>query len=282
MKKEVNLNTCKDKVMYYLNLALLISTLATTTFFLTGCKNDSEVNEEITETNENEEIDMNFNQFDLPKEGETIAIMHTNKGDIKIRLFPKYAPKAVENFVGLAKAGKYDGVIFHRVINDFMIQSGDYTNGNGTGGQSIWGREFADELNENVLLYRGALAMANRGSNTNGSQFFIVQTKTIDPMLIKQLEGAGIPQEYIDGYKQHGGTPHLDFRFTYSAHTVFGQVYEGLDIVDTIAQVTTDQNDKPLEDVIITSIDIETATNVEVLDETNEELKIEDDNSNKE
>lgn len=207
-----------------------------------------------------EEKEMEFNQMEKPQSGETIAIMHTNMGDIKIRLFPQYAPKTVENFTTLAKEGKYNGVTFHRVINDFMIQGGDYENHDGTGGDSIYGSGFDDELDEHVLLYRGALAMANRGRGTksNGSQFFIVQTKTVDQSLMKQIKDAGIPKEMYEGYEKFGGTPHLDFRFTYNGHTVFGQVYEGLDVVDNIAAVAVDSNDKPLEDVIITSIEIKT------------------------
>ena len=210
-------------------------------------------------TNRNEEEDMEFNQMDMPKSGETIAIMHTTMGDIKIRLFPQYAPKTVENFITLAKEGKYDDVIFHRVIDDFMIQGGDYENGDGTGGKSIYGDGFADELDEHVLLYRGALAMANRGrgTNSNGSQFFIVQTKKVDNELIKQIKSAGIPKEYYEGYEKYGGTPHLDFRFTYNAHTVFGQVYEGLNVVDSIAQTEVDSSDRPINDIKIKSIDIE-------------------------
>ena len=257
----------------YAGLLTLAAVTLTSGVVLCGCNNisttstngdineaqNNDGNETSDKLNGNEEKDMEFNQMDMPKSGETIAIMHTSKGDIKVRLFPQYAPKTVENFIQLSKEGKYDGVTFHRVINDFMIQSGDYENHNGTGGKSIYGNGFEDELDEHVLLYRGALAMANRGrgTNSNGSQFFIVQTKKVDSQLIKQIKDSGIPKEYYEGYEKYGGTPHLDFRFTYNAHTVFGQVYEGLDIVDSIAQVATDSNDKPLEDVIISSIDIE-------------------------
>ena len=154
-----------------------------------------------------------MNQLDRPQKGETIAVMHTSLGDISIRLFPDKAPKTVENFVTHAKNGYYDGLKFHRVINDFMIQGGD----------------------------------------TNGSQFFIVQAKSVDPRLISQMRNMSdsFPAETVAGYENVGGTPHLDFR-----HTVFGQVYDGMVVVDAIAAVKTGRNDMPVEDVMISSIDV--------------------------
>ena len=117
--------------------------------------------------------------------GGPTAIMKTSMGDIEILLYPDQAPKAVENFVTHAKAGYYDGLIFHRVINDFMIQGGDPL-GTGTGGESIWNEPFADEFDDGLRNYRGALSMANSGTDTNGSQFFIVQAKTIPDMTAEQ------------------------------------------------------------------------------------------------
>ncbi len=184
-----------------------------------------------------------------PQKGDTVAIMKTNMGDIKIKLFPDKAPKAVENFTTHAKNGYYDNLIFHRVINDFMIQGGDPT-GTGAGGESIWGGAFEDEFDLDMLNYRGALSMANSGANTNGSQFFIVQNKTLSEDMKASLKEVGYPDALIENYK-NGGTPWLDF-----AHTVFGQVYEGMDIVDKIAGVKVDDNDKPLEDVVIKNIEI--------------------------
>ena len=112
-------------------------------------------------------------QLSAPQKGDTLAVMHTNMGDIKIKLFPEKAPKTVENFVTHSKNGYYNGLKFHRVINDFMIQGGD-PRGNGTGGESIWGGSFKDEFDPELHNLRGALSMANSGPNTNGSQFFIV------------------------------------------------------------------------------------------------------------
>lgn len=190
-------------------------------------------------------------QLEKPAKGEKIAVMQTNMGDIKIRLFPEVAPKAVENFISHAENGYYDGLIFHRVINDFMIQGGDPT-GTGRGGESIYGHSFEDEFDLSARNYRGALSMANAGPNTNGSQFFIVQAKNVDDGLISQmteLADRGFPEEVTENYKKIGGTPWLDFK-----HTVFGQVFEGMDVVDNIAQVKVGSQDKPVNDVIIEKI----------------------------
>ena len=229
------------------------------------------------------------------------AVMHTNMGDITIRLFPEVAPKTVENFVTLAKKGYYNGLIFHRVIKDFMIQGGDPT-GTGAGGESIYGAKFEDECSRELHNFRGALSMANAGPNTNGSQFFIVQngeapTKDVEALAVQvacyellndakrrvqmmqeALEDAPKIQAYIDEvntrlndyqstglpedvkeyaaaiaekYAEVGGTFHLDF-----AHTVFGQVIDGMKVVDDIANVRTARGDRPLHDVTIDSIDI--------------------------
>ena len=196
---------------------------------------------------------MNAFQLKTPEKGDTIATMHTNMGDIKIKLFPDKTPKTAENFITHAKNGYYDGLKFHRVIKDFMIQGGDPL-GTGIGGESIWGGKFEDEFDTELHNLRGALSMANAGPNTNGSQFFIVQASEAPANMLEQMEeltDSGFPRDIIEAYRELGGTPWLDFR-----HTVFGQVFEGLEIVDKIAEVKT-VNDKPCEDVIITSIDIE-------------------------
>src|SRR5690348_14694995 len=147
------------------------------------------------------------------------ATMHTNHGDIELELFDEAAPKTVSNFTRLAQQGFYDGVIFHRVIRDFMIQGGDPT-GTGTGGP---GYTFEDEINDHKIV-RGALAMANAGPNTNGSQFFIVTT---------------------------GEAPWLDGR-----HTVFGQVTSGMEAVDSIEASDTDARDKPAQDALIERVEL--------------------------
>ncbi|MCL2884520.1 MAG: peptidylprolyl isomerase [Oscillospiraceae bacterium] len=150
------------------------------------------------------------------------AIIHTSMGDITIKLFTDQAPKAVENFLTHAANRYYDGVIFHRVIPDFMVQGGDPT-GTGRGGESIWGEPFADECRSTLPCVRGALAMANAGPGTNGSQFFIIQAES---------------------------TPWLDGK-----HTVFGQVTAGMDVVDAMAAAPRDRRDKPLTDIAIQSIE---------------------------
>lgn len=195
-------------------------------------------------------MNMDYPQLNLDKVKGPKATIKTNHGDIKIQLFPEQAPMTVENFVRLAQKGYYDKTIFHRVISDFMIQGGD-PKGNGTGGTSIWNHLFEDEFSRGLFNLRGALSMANSGPNTNGSQFFIVQNKNMPKRYIKQMEPAGYPKEIIHAYKQ-GGTPWLDGR-----HTVFGQVIDGMDVVDEIAKVKKDKMDKPLEDVVIITIDID-------------------------
>lgn len=178
------------------------------------------------------------------------ATIKTNFGDIEVQLFAKQAPKTVENFVGLSEKGYYDGVIFHRVIKDFMIQGGDPT-GTGMGGESIWDQPFEDEFSSDLFNLRGALSMANAGPSTNGSQFFIVQNKNMAPQMLEQMKAAKYPEEIIAAYEK-GGTPWLDHR-----HTVFGQVIKGMNIVDKIANIKTKRQDKPSEDVVIETILIE-------------------------
>lgn len=183
-------------------------------------------------------------------DNERVVEMKTNYGTITIKLFPEKAPKAVENFLTHAQDGYYDGVTFHRVIKDFMIQGGDPT-GTGMGGESIYGEPFEDEFSLEVFHLRGALSMANAGPNTNGSQFFIVQKSELEEGYRDALKKAGFPEKIIDAYMELGGTPHLDHR-----HTVFGHVIKGMDVVDKIANVKTTIGDKPVEDVVIEGIEI--------------------------
>lgn len=190
-----------------------------------------------------------FPQLALEKQTGHKAVIKTNRGDVVVQLFPELAPKTVKSFVELAKKGYYDGIIFHRVIPDFMIQGGDPT-GTGMGGESIYGGSFEDEFSKELFNLRGALSMANAGPNTNGSQFFIVNNQNVPSNMLGQLEGAGYPAEIIEAY-QAGGTPWLDFR-----HTVFGHVIEGMSVVDEIAGVQRGPQDRPVHDVVIETIEI--------------------------
>lgn len=162
-----------------------------------------------------------------PLEGTTmtVAVMKTNMGEIVLRFFPEVAPKAVENFRGLAEKGYYDGVIFHRVIDGFMIQGGDPT-GTGMGGNSIWGKYFENEVHpDHVFDRKGILAMANAGKDTNGSQFFI----TLDAC------------DWLNG-----------------GYTIFGEVVEGQDVVDTIGKLEGHPtSNKPIRTVTIEGITFE-------------------------
>lgn len=198
------------------------------------------------------------NQMAEPAAGETIAVMHVkNYGDITFKFFADKAPKAVENFLTHAKDGYYNGVKFHRVIEEFMIQGGD-PKGDGTGGESIWGTGFAEEFDQGLVPYRGALCMASAGTGTSslGSQFFIVQANPDE----QQLSSIKImySQSFAEAYSKYGGYPSL-----YNNYTVFGQVVSGMDVVDKIAAVekTVSQSGEksvPTTDIVIESIDVTT------------------------
>ena len=198
----------------------------------------------------------NFPQLsDKVADDEAEVKITTTEGAISMKLFPKYAPLAVENFLTHAKEGYYNGVIFHRVIKNFMIQTGD-PKGNGTGGESIWngkdktidaGHGFKNEISAYLYNLRGALAMANSGADTNGSQFYINQNQTDSS---DQLSSKRYPAQIIDAYKK-GGNPSLD-----GGYTVFGQVTEGMEVVDKIAASETDENNKPKSEIKIQKIEI--------------------------
>lgn len=171
-----------------------------------------------------------FDQTDLPVKGEKIAILTTNFGEIKIRLFSNKAPETVKNFIELTNQGKYENVTFHRIVPGFVIQGGDFEKGNGTGGYSYKGpgTEIDNEIDPELSHIQGAVSMANAGPNTNGSQFFIVLPET--------------RATFLDG-----------------DYSIFGQVYEGMKVVDAIAAVQTDDNDMPLEKVMIEKVEIKDA-----------------------
>lgn len=195
----------------------LLTFIALTALFLAGCSSAPAPNQHPT---------MQLQ----PESGDTVAILHTTKGDISVLLYADDVPETVKNFTEHAKAGRYDGVPFHRVIRDFMIQTGDFENGNGTGGYSYKGpgTYLNDEVVEGYEHIRGALSMAKTQlPNTAGSQFFIVQAE----------EGTN----WLDG-----------------VHTVFGYTYDGMDVVDEIANVVTVSQDRPAEEILIKTVEVKT------------------------
>ncbi len=226
-------------------------------------------------------------QLEEPAKGEEIAVMTMKTGEvIKIRFFPDEAPKAVYNFKLHAIQGYYDGLTFHRVMENFMIQGGS-PDGTGTDGVSVWDQDFEDEFAGNLVNIDGSLSMANRGPATNGSQFFINCTNTpVQSSLWSQYEQAFEEfqevykenKEYIDSnpnlktldmdkvteeykalYEAQGGNVHLDGAYSTNGtgHTVFGQVFEGMDSVYALSKAETDpSNDKPLEDMVIEKVEI--------------------------
>ena len=219
---EVKNNTTKENTTTNTSTNTEISTVTNTT------------NTVVTEEDTIDYVAAAEKQMSLPEKGETIAIIHVkNYGDIKVKFFNEVAPKAVENFVTHAKEGYYNGLTFHRIIDEFMIQGGDPL-GNGTGGESIWGEGFGTELDKSLVPYRGSLCMAmSSAPNSIGSQFFITQAnynQSYYNYFKSWLMSNGLSTEVADLYKQYGGYLSL-----YMQYTVFGQVYEGMDVVDKIA-----------------------------------------------
>ncbi|MDT2757795.1 peptidylprolyl isomerase [Enterococcus asini] len=217
-------------------IIISVTTLAALVFLGACSSTTTKSSDSSTQTTETSSS-VDLNSLELPQlsdevaEDETLVEMVTSAGSIKIKLFPTQAPKAVENFVTHAKEGYYNGTKFHRVIEDFMIQGGD-PKGDGTGGESIWGDSFENEISNQLYNIRGALAMANSGGDaTNGSQFFIVQNKD------DKSDGLAIqyyPEAIIEAYKK-GGVPQLD-----GGYTVFGQVVDNdMEVVDKIATSET-------------------------------------------
>lgn len=243
-------------------------------------QNSSASEQQLNSSSENQQEKALGYQLDKPAAGEEIAIMKTSMGEIKLRFFPESAPKTVDNFKQLVKKGYYNGITFHRVINNFMIQGGDPT-ATGMGGESAFGKPFEDEFSKSLVNLRGAVAMANSGPNTNGSQFFINQTPASafggwayyeqgydvykqNPEAVTSQYGnlvdmSKISDAYKKLYTENGGNPTLDgaYNTTGKGHTVFAQAFEGLDVVDKIAAVEVGEGSKPLKDVTITNITLE-------------------------
>lgn len=239
-------------------LALLLAGVMALSF--AGCQQETSENES---SQPETEISAYPQLTDKPAQDSEVAIVETEAGTIKMCFYPEYAPKAVENFLTHAKEGYYDGLTFHRIIDDFMIQGGD-PNGDGTGGESIWGEGFGEEITVNLRHFRGAVCMAKSSlPDSQGSQFYIVDGIEIPDSLISQMEEMGEengwPEEVIKGYKELGGYPMLDLQYT-----VFGQVFEGMDVVDELIEnaIVEDSNGTVLAEnqPKIISITVEPAT----------------------
>lgn len=254
-------------IKFFKKSAAVLAAVISASLMLGGCKGTSTVDDNnalvdaITEQNNSASSsakDAVIHNFEMPEIGDKIAVITVKDyGDIKIKLFPEEASKGVENFIGLADMGYYDELIFHRIISNFMIQGGD-PKGNGTGGKSIWGDQFDGGIPEGLYHFSGAVAYANSGStSTNGSQFYIVNTpegylqNTCEELMQYDPSTYSWPQNVVEMYNEKGGTPFLD-----GSYTVFGQVFEGLDIVRELGNVETDANDKPLTQVQMESVKI--------------------------
>lgn len=204
-----------------------------------------------------EKVPITLKQFAPIKKGTQIVGIETSMGVIKIALFANEAPQAVENFLQLVQAEYYNGLTFYRVVDDYMIQTGDPTE-SGTGGESATGEPLQDEFSPNLGCFRGAVVMANSGPNTATSQFYIVQRPFLPEGWEQALLNNDYPQEVVDQYIEVGGTPERNFK-----DTVFGQVIEGMDVVDAIAKTPVEYNEltkettKPAFDVRIKSIKLE-------------------------
>ncbi len=191
--------------------------------------------------------------YKAPVSGEQIIQMTIkDKGTVKIKLFPDLMPKACANFIGLAQSGYYDGLTFHRILADFMIQGGDPL-GTGTGGESVWGGQFDGGASKYLYHVNGALAYANSGAtSTDGSQFYIVVGTKFTEDLLKKYSKVDYSDTVKKAYAENGGTPWLD-----GGYTVFGQVFEGMEIVTDICNNTkVDAQGKADNDVIIEKVEV--------------------------
>ncbi len=233
-------------------------------------------------------------QLDMPDEGDTIAVVHTSLGDFKMRFFPNQAPKAVTNFINLAKDNKFDNTTFHRVVKDFIVQGGHCgTDENMPNGTSSYGTYFEDEFCDSLFNIRGAVSMATTSQDSNGSQFFVNQTsaeqfeknggwsrfedmwKTVKTQLSNYKDSDllsafidqngnncyntdTVPEEVRTLYEKYGGNPYLDgaYNAVDRGQTVFAQVFDGMDVIDKIANIEVDENEKPVENVIIETVEI--------------------------
>ena len=233
-------------------IATLTLAVSMITMMFSGCGKEDLIAEKAAGT----VAPMNFT---APEIGEKIAVIKVKDyGEIKIKFFPEYAAKGVENFVGLSEMDYYDELIYHRVVEDFVIQGGD-PRGDGTGGNSVWGQDFAVDAAPNLYHFSGAVAYAHAQNGGNGSQFYIVCTNegetfydTAVPLTEELISEYGYSDEVNALYMEKGGLPYLD-----GGYTVFGQVFEGMDVVYAISEVKIDPATAlPAKQVVIESIEI--------------------------
>ena len=193
-------------------------------------------------------------QFTHPAAGDTVAVFDTSAGTFKAVLFPEQAPQVYDNFVGLVQAGYYNGLTISRVENEFVVEAGQGTDGKGT---TIWnGSRYPAEVTDKLHHYSGALCMAADSSGQCASVFYVMTTlpgsDSVTQELVDQMNAASYRAEVVSAYQTAGGAPYLDY-----TDTVFGQVYEGMEVADAIAQTAVDENQKPTEDITINSVSIE-------------------------
>ena len=192
-------------------------------------------------------------QFTHPAAGDTVAVFDTSAGVFKAVLFPQEAPQAYDNFTGLVQAGYYNGLTVTRVESGFVVEAGQGADGKGT---TIWnGSRYPAETTDKLHHYSGALCMGTDASGECASVFYVMQTlpgdQSVTQELVDQMNSAGYRAEVVSAYQTAGGAPYLDY-----TDTVFGQVYEGMDVVDTIGQTSVDENQNPTETITINSVTI--------------------------
>lgn len=232
--------------MKKIKLILIILILS---IILSGCSNEAgQIVNGYTEIG-----NLKLEQVQMPKDGEEIAVITTNMGEIKMIFFPEIAPKAVENFKALVKEGFYDGMKFSRVEDNFLIQTGD--NQEYPDGKSIFGDFYEDEYDLNYRHITGTVGLAKKKENENSSHFYIIVQDGLDEdylEIMKELDEEGYPKEVVKAYEVLGGVPRLDLKYT-----IFAQVFYGMDTVMKINKVDVNPiNKEPIEDVVIEKVEI--------------------------
>lgn len=235
----------------------LILTLVLSALVLVGCGDQTADGRPKKKSMKRMPAETSYAQLAEPQEGDPIAIFDTSLGEIRVVLFPQYAPMAVKNFVGLCEQGYYNNTLFHRAVYGFVVQGGD-ASGTGHQGSSIWDNNpFPSEYSSDLRHFSGALCAANSPEDpiSTTSQFYFVQSlpQPLEESLRTAMADAGTSSEVLDAYDAVGGLPYLDY-----TDTVFGQVYKGMEVVDKIALSDTDETDRPVEEIRIKSVTVST------------------------